>query len=96
MTNLIDDTVGIAVLSPCFYDNLDGVNNDGLCNLSSGLVEDKTEVILGQETVRRIRSVGIIEDFILVICIDDSLASLPNYGGSLREDRLETNCMSEV
>jgi hypothetical protein len=42
---------------------------------------------LGHHTVRWVGSVGVIEDLVLVVAINDSLAALANNGSDLLEKR---------
>jgi hypothetical protein len=56
---------------PCICHKFDGINNDDLGNKSGRFVEDQVEMVLAQKRVGGIRSVRVIEYFILVMIVNN-------------------------
>lgn len=73
--HLFDDAVGIFVVAPSLNDQFDGVLNKELCDLSGGLIQDETKVVLGEHTVRRVRGIRVVENLVLIVVVDHSFAS---------------------
>lgn len=89
-----------AVVVPGLDDAEHSVLDNDLCNLTGRLIEDQGKVILpsalndrathlGEERVRRVGSVRVVEDFILVMRVDDSLRTSREGAGSVGEHGLE-------
>lgn len=67
---------------PCLDHEVDRVLDDSPGDLTSRLIKDQSEVILGQERVGRVRSVSVVPDFLLIVVVDDSLRSLTKSSNS--------------
>jgi len=61
---------------PCLDDEVDGILDNSPCDLSGGLIEDQSKVVLGQERVGGVGSVSVVPNLFLVVVVDDSLRSL--------------------
>jgi hypothetical protein len=57
---------------------------------TSTLIEDQCKVIFTRERMSRIRALRIVEDFELVVVVDDSCGSLGESGGGLDHDSVES------
>lgn len=92
LQNLINDPVGRLVAAPRLDDEGDAVLDEKLSDLSGGLVEDETEVVLGEDTVRGVGGVGVVEDLVLVVVVDDGLATFIEDLRCLHQERLVHSC----
>lgn len=72
MEDLIGCLVDVyRIVVPGFRDEVDSVGDNQLSNVASRFVQNKIKMVFTQKRVRRIRFKRIVEDFILVVVIDD-------------------------